>query len=458
MSDAGPREKDVLDALRWITDPDLGRDIVSLGFVQNLSGLESGDLKFTLRLTTPACPLREDFRRQCETALRRLPWVRSVTVHLDTQRPPSAAAPRAEGLAEVRAILAVGSCKGGVGKSTVAVNLAAALARRGAAVGLFDADIFGPSLPTMLRPDDRAIRVADGVLWPLVCEGLRLMSFGFAAPDGGPAIMRGPMVSQVLDQLLTQTRWGALDYLVLDLPPGTGDIHLTLMQRANITAALMVTTPQELSLVDVVKGIQMFQRLKVPVIGVVENMSRYRCPDCGAEHHPFGRGARERLGREFGLPIAVDLPIRSEVSHWGDRGRPVVFAEPHGEIATAFLDLADRVVREISRVQHGAVRPPQVLWDAGRGVLLRQADGRTFAVPPRRLRDACGCADCVGRRDGATGRPPEPAVSVAIEPVAIEPMGNYAVSIAWSDGHGPSIYPYEAIESLGEPLGSQVPP
>ncbi len=451
MSGSGTREQDVLDALRSITDPDLGRDIVSLGFVQNLTGLDSGELRFTLRLTTPACPLRENFRRQCEAALRRLPWVRSVTVDLAAQCPPSAAAPRADGLAEVRAILAVGSCKGGVGKSTVAVNLAGALARRGAEVGLFDADIFGPSLPTMLRPDDRAIRVADGALLPLVCEGLRLMSFGFAAPDGGPAIMRGPMVSQVLDQLLTQTRWGELDYLVLDLPPGTGDIHLTLMQRANITAALIVTTPQELSLVDVVKGIQMFQRLKVPVIGVVENMSRYRCPDCGAEHHPFGSGARERLSREFGLPIAVDLPIRPEVSRWGDRGRPVVFAEPEGEVAAAFLDLADRVVREVSRVQHGAARPPQVTWDAGRGVVLRRADGRTLVIPPRRLREACGCADCVGRRDGASGLAREPARAADVEPVAIEPMGNYAVSIAWSDGHGPSIYPYDTIESLGEP-------
>ncbi len=444
-----PREREVLEALRTIADPDLGRDIVSLGFVQNLTGLDSGELRFTLQLTTPACPLREDFRRQCEAALRRLPWVRSVTVDLSSARATPSAMPRTDGLAGVRAILAVGSCKGGVGKSTVAVNLASALARRGATVGLFDADIFGPSLPTMLRPEECAIRVLDGALLPLMYEGLRVMSFGFAAPGDGPAIMRGPMVSQVLDQLLTQTRWGELDYLVLDLPPGTGDIHLTLMQRVKITAALIVTTPQELSLVDVVKGIQMFQRLKVPVIGVVENMSWFRCPGCGTEHHPFGGGASERLSRQFGLPIAVTLPIRSEVSHWGDRGRPVVFAEPEGEIARAFLNLADRVVREVSRVQHGAALPPQVVWQPGRGVLVQRSDGSTLAISPRRLREACGCASCADRRSGAAPAGAA-AAAPAVEPVAIEPMGNYAVSVAWTDGHGPSIYPYEVLESLGE--------
>ncbi|MCX7818868.1 MAG: P-loop NTPase [Kiritimatiellae bacterium] len=440
MNSPVDREREVLEALRSIEDPDLGRDIVSLGFVRDLRGLEDGHLRFTLRLTTPACPLREDFRRQCEARLRRLEWVRSVAVEITSER-PAQVAPRADGLAQVGTILAVGSCKGGVGKSTVAVNLAGALLRRGGQVGLFDADIFGPSLPTMLRPEDPAIRVADGALLPLVVEGLRVMSFGFAAPGGDPAIMRGPMVSQVLDQLLTQTRWGELDYLVLDLPPGTGDIHLTLMQRANITGALIVTTPQELSRVDVVKGIRMFQRLKVPVIGVVENMSRYRCPDCGAVHHPFGSGAREQLVREFGLPVSAELPIWAELSRWGDRGRPVVFAEPAGEVAAAFLELADRVVRELSRVRLGAARPPVVMWEPSRGVIVRRADGRTFVISPRRLREACGCAECAQRRA------PPPA---AVEPAGIEPMGNYAVSVGWSDGHGPSIYPYEALEALGE--------
>lgn len=451
MSGDDHREREVLTALRSILDPDLGRDIVSLGFVQDLTGLEDGYVRFTLRLTTPACPLREDFRRQCEAALQRLPWVRAVTVTLAGPQPRRA--PQGNGLAEVGVILAVGSCKGGVGKSTVAVNLAAALARRGAAVGLLDADIFGPSLPTMLRPEDSAIRVVDGALLPLIVEGLRVMSFGFATRENGPAIMRGPMVSQVLDQLLTQTRWGALDYLVLDLPPGTGDIHITLMQRASITAALIVTTPQELSIVDVVKGIQMFQRLKVPVIGVVENMSQFRCPTCGAIHHPFGTGARERLSRAFGLPIAMELPIRPEVSQWGDRGRPVTLAQPESEIAVAFLGLADRIVREVSRVQHGAARPPEVVWQPGQGILLRRAEDRTLQISPCRLREACGCAQCANRgehRSLATAA--ESGQERTVEPVAIEPMGNYAVSVVWSDGHGPSIYPYEMMESLGQPV------
>ena len=443
------RESEVLDALRVIIDPDLGRDIVSLGFVRNLAGLDDGRVRFTLELTTPACPIKEQFRTQCVEALRALPWVTSVDVSLSAAARPRPPSPSGNGLEGVGTILAVSSCKGGVGKSTVAVNLAYTLAGLGSRVGLFDADIFGPSLPTMVSPAETEVYARGNRIQPLAYEGVKLMSFGFAAPQGGPAIMRGPMVSQVLDQLLTQTEWGELDHLVVDMPPGTGDIQLTLMQRVPVSAAVIVTTPQKLSFVDVVKGIQMFDKLKVPVVAVVENMSWYDCPGCGMRHRPFGAGARERLVNQFGIRTAVDLPIREEISTWSDGGRPVVLAEPEGPAAAAFRDLGAAVVREVSRLRHGAATPPAVTWEPGRGIVVAPADGAASVVSPALLRRACACALCVDERTGEKKLDPA-TVPEAVEPTHIEPMGNYAVAIHWSDGHTSSIYPYDTLAALAE--------
>jgi Mrp family chromosome partitioning ATPase/DUF971 family protein len=443
------RELEVLNALRVILDPDLGRDIVSLGFVKNLAGLDDGRVRFTLELTTPACPIKEQFRTQCVEALRALPWVTSVDVTLSAAARPRPPSQGGDGLRGVDTIIAVSSCKGGVGKSTIAVNLAYTLAGLGSRVGLFDADIFGPSLPTMVSPAETEVFARGNRIQPLAYEGVKLMSFGYASPQGGPAIMRGPMVSQVLDQLLTQTDWGDLDHLVIDMPPGTGDVQLTLMQRVQISAAVIVTTPQKLSFVDVVKGIQMFDKLKVPVVAVVENMSWYECPGCKARHYPFGSGARERLVNQFGIRAAVDLPIRGEISTWSDGGRPVVLAEPDGPAAAAFRDLGASVVREISRLRHGAATPPAVTYEPGRGIVVAPTDGAASVVPPALLRRACACALCVDERTGEKTLDPA-TVAESIAPTHIEPMGNYAVAIHWSDGHMSSIYPYDTLAALAE--------
>ncbi|MBU4461449.1 MAG: P-loop NTPase [Verrucomicrobia bacterium] len=444
------RETEVLNALRVIIDPDLGRDIVSLGFVKELKGLDDGRVAFTLELTTPACPIKEQFRTQCVEALKKLPWVKSVDVKLSAAARPHAPATAAgDGLRGVDTILAVSSCKGGVGKSTVAVNLAYTLAGLGSRVGLFDADIFGPSLPTMVSPTETEVYARDNRIQPLVYDGVKLMSFGYASPQGGPAIMRGPMVSQVLDQLLTQTEWGELDHLVIDMPPGTGDVQLTLMQRVKISAAVIVTTPQKLSFVDVVKGIQMFDKLKVPVVAVVENMSWFDCPGCGTRHRPFGSGARERLVHQFGIRTAIDLPIREEISAWSDGGRPVVLAEPDGPAAAAFRDLGAAVVREVSRLRHGAATPPAVTYEPGRGILVAPTDGAASVVSPALLRRACACALCIDERTGEKTLDPA-TVPESVVPTRIEPMGNYAVAIHWSDGHTSSIYPYDTLSALAE--------
>ncbi len=443
------KQQQVLDAMRHIIDPDLGKDIVSLGFIKDLAISDEGDVSFTLELTTPACPVKEQFREACTTAVSAIDWVRDVTVIMSAQAPKknNPLAAKAPGLAKVANILAVSSCKGGVGKSTVAVNLAYTLHRKGAKVGLFDADVYGPSLPTMVQPESIEVYQNDAdMIVPIAWEGVKLMSFGFIteASGGGPAIMRGPMVTQIINQLLTTTDWGELDYLVLDLPPGTGDVQLTLTQLVPITAAVIVTTPQQLSFVDVVKGIQMFDKVKVPVISVIENMSYFACPSCGTRHDIFGKGARDRIVRQFGIANAHELPVRPEISDFSDRGRPVVLDKPEGDVAGVFSDIADAAVMEVSKIRHGGLARPEVRFDPGRGIVVTKANGEEKVIPPARLRRACRCANCV---DEFTREPilqPED-VPENVYPENMQPMGNYAMAVTWSDGHTSSIYPYEQL-------------
>lgn len=451
------REAQILDSMRHIIDPDLGRDIVTLGFIKNLQHNEAGQVSFTVELTTPACPVKEHFRTSCIEAVSRLPWVTKVDVTMSAAARSNPLVNKSKGLERVATIVAVSSCKGGVGKSTVAVNLAYALSLLGGKVGIFDADVYGPSLPTMVSPGQTELYMDDEMIVPLSYEGVKLMSFGFATPGGGAAIMRGPMVSQVINQLLTTTNWGELDYLVLDLPPGTGDIQLTLTQLIPITAAVIVTTPQQLSYVDVVKGIQMFDKLKVPTVAVVENMSYFQCPGCGTKHHLFGQGARARLVEQFGIRNSFEIPLRPEVSQLSDRGTPVVLADRDGAAAAPYRELAASVVQEISKLQHGGVARPKVTFQPGTGVLLALASGERRVVAPADLRKACRCAHCI---EEFSGRPLlDPAtVSDSVFPKSMQPMGNYAVAVSWSDGHSSSIYPYETLLKLSQPASDSSSP
>jgi ATP-binding protein involved in chromosome partitioning len=350
-------ERDVLDALRPIQDPDFKRSIVDLGFVKNLR-IDGGKVSFAIELTTPACPVKERFEGEARAAVEKLAGVTSVDVTMTAQTRGSTHASKPEGLEGVKNVLAVASGKGGVGKSTVAVNLALALAESGAKVGLLDCDVYGPSIPLMLHISGRPQVTPDKKIHPLMSYGLKLMSIGFLAGENAPVIWRGPMVHGIIRQFLSDVKWGELDYLVLDLPPGTGDAALTICQTAPLAGAVIVTTPQEVALIDARKGLQMFQRVNVPVLGIVENMSWFECDGCGKRHTLFGSGGAERAARELGTDVLGHVPLQPDVVTAGDEGRPTVIAAPDSAVAREIKAVAGLVARKLSMLN--AEAPPVV--------------------------------------------------------------------------------------------------
>ena len=296
---AAPTEAQILEALRPIEDPDFHKSIVELGFVKNVE-IDGGRVAFTIELTTPACPVKDQFKAAAERAVSALGGVTEVEVEMTSNTRGSRHAEKPPGLEKVQNVIAVASGKGGVGKSTVAVNLALALQDLGAKVGLLDCDIYGPSIPLMLNVTGPPEVTPERKMLPKQAYGLELMSIGFLAGDDAPVIWRGPMVHGVIRQFLGDVLWGPLDYLVLDLPPGTGDAALTLTQAAPLSGAVIVTTPQEVALIDARKGLKMFQRVNVPVLGIVENMSYFTCSNCDTQHSIFGVGGAERAAKELG--------------------------------------------------------------------------------------------------------------------------------------------------------------
>ncbi|PIE19607.1 MAG: chromosome partitioning protein [Proteobacteria bacterium] len=341
-------EAQILDALRPIQDPDLNRSIVDLGFIQKVE-IKGSKVSFDLVLTTPACPVRDILKKQCEQAVEALDGVKKVTVTLgaDTRGAPMA---DREVLASVKNVIAVASGKGGVAKSTTSVNLAVSLAESGARVGLLDADIYGPSIPTMVELDVEPAGTHDNRLIPAEGLGLRLISMGYFLPPGKAAILRGPMVSGYISQFLTNVDWGELDYLIIDYPPGTGDIQLTLSQQAAVTAAVICTTPQDIALVDVAKAVTMFNTTKVPVLGVVETMSYFVCDQCDKRHDIFGSGGGERVAKQAEVSLLGQIPIDPRVVMSGDGGRPIVLEAPESPAAAAYREVAGNVAARLSTI------------------------------------------------------------------------------------------------------------
>jgi ATP-binding protein involved in chromosome partitioning len=353
----------VLDALKVVQDPDLGRDIVSLGFVKDVV-IDGGAVSFKVELTTPACPVKEDLKRQSHAAVAALPGVTSVEVAMTAQvrgqaAPVSADAPA--GLAEVKNIIAVGAGKGGVGKSTVAVNLALALLESGATVGLMDGDVYGPSIPKMLGSSGAPTGSGPNQIDPNEAYGLKLMSMGYLLDADKPMIVRGPIVHTVVRQFLSDVQWGALDYLVVDLPPGTGDVALSLAQSAPLTGAVVVSTPQDVSLLDVHKAVSMFRQLKVPVLGLVENMSWYECPACSNRDEVFGHGGAEAWASTQSIPFLGGVPLHASVAVGGDEGRPALSDDRTPDhVRSAFRVVAGELARQVSIANMAAPAQPLI--------------------------------------------------------------------------------------------------
>jgi ATP-binding protein involved in chromosome partitioning len=335
-----PTTEAILQALRTVQDPDLDRDIVTLGFVKNMI-VKDGAVSFTIDLTTPACPVKDLLKKQAEEAVRRLPGVKSVAIEMTATVRGGAATGTANALPAVRNIIAVAAGKGGVGKSTVAANLAAGLARAGARVGCLDADIYGPSIPLMFGATDRPNiqESPDGrkLIMPIVAHGVKLMSMGFLLDPGKPVIWRGPMLHGALKQFFGDVGWGELDYLIVDLPPGTGDVALTMVQTVPLTGAVLVATPQNVALIDVKKALAMFQTTGVHLLGVVENMTG----------PIFGQGGAKSWAEEIGARFLGEIPLQAQVRVGGDSGRPAVLdADP--EVSGPFQRLCEQVASAVS--------------------------------------------------------------------------------------------------------------
>lgn len=342
-------EQQINTALSVIIDPDLNKDIVSLGFVRNIE-ITGSTVRLEINLTTPACPVKETFREKAEKALLEIPGIEKAVIEMTattrSTKPDTDA--RAPALRGVKNIIAVASGKGGVGKSTTAVNLAFALRQTGAKVGLLDADVYGPSIPKMIKIDTKASVAEGNIIVPPESDGIKLISVGMFNDGDKAAILRGPMAAGLIKQFLTQVAWGDLDYLIIDYPPGTGDIQLTLSQTAPITGAVIVTTPQEVSLLDVRKAISMFKTLKVPVLGVIETMSYFICDGCDKKHYLFNQGGGERLVREFGVPLLAGIPVDPMVSKGGDEGKPHVRDFPDSFTSKSYKEAAGAVAQQIA--------------------------------------------------------------------------------------------------------------
>ena len=451
MSTTQVAERDVLAALSQIKDPDLHRDVVTLGFIKNLK-IDGGVVTFDFNLTTPACPVKDSLRDQAKQVVESLPGVREANVNM-TAEVRQHAAPDKSAIAGIRNIVAVGSGKGGVGKSTVAINLAAALSLAGARVGLMDGDIYGPTIPIMMGIRDRELEMKNGRLIPHRAHGVSFISMGYMALGDKPLIWRGPMAHKALQQCLLGTEWGELDYLLIDLPPGTGDVHITLVQTAPLTGAVLVSTPQDVGLTISLKTLRMFEQTKVHPLGIIENMSYYVCAHCGEREDIFGHGQVAEKSEELGIPFLGEIPLDPRIRAQADVGVPIVIADPLAPSAKVYRRIAELLAAQVSIQNYGT-------GEEGSGTVAREikqisetelaitwGDGHVSAYPLRYLRQQCPCAVCVDewtheRRLDAAAIPDD------IHILSISPVGNYAVRFDWSDGHNTGIYAFDRLRGL----------
>jgi ATP-binding protein involved in chromosome partitioning len=337
----------VLGALKVVKDPDLQQDIVALGFVKNLR-VDGSRVAFTIELTTPACPVKDQMRDQAHAAVSAIPGVTAVNVEMTaTVRAvvgPEAGRAPVEG---VKNIIAVGAGKGGVGKTTVAVNLAIALAKCGSRVGMIDGDIYGPNVPIMLGIDQQLTTDGKKII-PAEKYGVQVISMGFMTSEDSPVIWRGPMLHGAIQQFFREVRWNNLDYLIIDMPPGTGDVALSLSQTVPVAGSIVVSTPQQVSIADSRRAVRMYQKLNIPTLGIIENMSHFVCPSCRHEADIFGRGGGQKLAEDMKVAFLGRIPIYQPIREGSDNGVPLVLSEPDSPAARAFIAAAERVAAEVS--------------------------------------------------------------------------------------------------------------
>jgi ATP-binding protein involved in chromosome partitioning len=340
-------EQVILDALRQIEDPDLHKDIVTLGFIKDLK-IDGGVVSFRIVLTTPACPVKAEMESAARDLVGALPGVTSVAVTMDAEVPKGRGIGDKIAIEGVRNIIAISSGKGGVGKSTVAVNLAVSLALDGARVGIMDIDVYGPNVPIMLGASDARPEVEVNKLVPVEAYGVKLMSMALLQPGDKPMIVRGPILHGLVKQFLSDVKWGELDYLIVDMPPGTGDVQLSLAQLVPVQGAVLVTTPQDVAVADVRRALRMFETVAIPILGIIENMSYFIAPDTGTRYNIFGEGGGAKLAEMYHVPLLGTVPLGLEVREGGDKGVPVVVSHPESPQSLAFRRVAEEVARQVS--------------------------------------------------------------------------------------------------------------
>lgn len=352
----------VLSALKNVNDPDLNRDLVSLNMIKEIR-IDNHDIFVTVELTTPACPLKDKIQQDCIDAIKnQIPSARKIIIKMTARVISNLDERKNSIMSGVKNTIAVASGKGGVGKSTVAVNISLALAKLGAKVGLIDADIYGPSIPLMLGLNEKPQIFQDkktAKMLPLENYGIKVISIGFLIEDDAPVIWRGPMASGAIKQFMSDVHWDELDYLVFDLPPGTGDIQLTLVQTIPLSGAIVVTTPQDVSLIDVRKAIRMFQRVNVPILGIVENMSYFIAPDTGKKYDIFGSGGGEKLATELSIPLLGAIPINPNIRVGGDNGKPIVFDSPETDESKKIIEISKNLAAQIS-INNLSAKTPKI--------------------------------------------------------------------------------------------------
>ncbi|HUO58474.1 MAG TPA: P-loop NTPase [bacterium] len=448
-------EQDILTALRKIQDPDLHQDIVSLGFIKNMK-IDSGKVSFDIEMTTPACPVKDQFKKQAEEEVKKISGVTGVEVKMTSNVRQAPTGIKNLNMPSVKNLIAVASGKGGVGKSTVSTNLALALAKTGAAVGLMDADVYGPSIPRMLgvlgkQPDTDPLTKK---MIPFEKHGIKFMSVGMLQQESDTALIwRGPMASKLVQQFLGGVEWGELDYLLIDLPPGTGDIQLTLTQSVPLAGAIIVTTPQDVARTITQKGLRMFQQLQVPIIGIVENMSGFVCGHCHEVTPIFKKGGGKKMSEELMVPFLGEVPLEPIIAADGDYGIPTVAAHPDTLSGKAYDSMARQMAAQLSIINAATAkvtaRPKEVNTQDPSVTTITWEDDKVMRYPNRYLRSMCPCAQCV---DELTGQRiiKIDSIDPEVRIVGVAPVGRYALHFQWSDGHGTGLYSFDTLRQLGE--------